>query len=749
MPTRVKLDMCGSKCQALAGFGIAWILCVLFCGCADVVAEEPLESAFVDASWISPPVGTDPEQTLPLFRKEFTLDALPKQATLRIVGLCDYDARFNGQRLASTGINQPWSQYETTIYYRDYDITALTKRGANCMGVMLTNSFWHNQKPPAGRYFKDGPQRRATEPLLLRAAILIRNEDGGFRRIGTDATWRSHDGPVLFSHIYAGEDYDLRRTQRGWDLPGFDDSQWRAVRVAAAPAAELVPQQWPPVAVQDRFEPVAVTAAESGVWTYVFPQNCSAQVRMKASGGKPGDRISLRCGEHKNSEDRLFGHYVVGCDLTTDGKPFTHQWISFYVGMQFVEVTGAVPQGEPNPDGLPVFESLELVHVRTALSQAGSFECSSDLINGTHQIIDWAIQSNMSHVLTDCPHREKLGWLEVAYLLAPSLQYRYDCGSWFDKILRDIRDAQEPSGRVQTVAPSYPAGRFPGKFNWTVEWGAAAVILPWRQYEWTGDPQVLEENFDMMSRFVDFIGTEANDGIAPGGLGDWYDYGHGQPPGPSRFTPPELTATATWAICAQTVLRAAEILGRPDDARQYHQLYAQIAADFQRHFRDPTTGSLKHLGSPQCANAIALCAGVVPEADRAQLIEEIIDDLQQRNWQQTPGDIGHVYFIRALADAGRSDVLHRVYSRDGLGSYGGILNKRLTSLPETWDAMMDGYQSLNHCMLGHAMQWFYSHVAGIRQQPGSVGWKDILIAPNPGPLSSARSDVVCSVRRHS
>jgi hypothetical protein len=138
---------------------------------------------------------------------------------------------------------------------------------------------------------------------------------------------------------------------------------------------------------------------------------------------------------------------------------------------------------------------------------------------------------------------------------------------------------------------------------------------------------------------------------------------------------------------------------------------------------------------------MALCAGLVSQADRALLVEDIIDDLQKRGWQQTPGDVGHVYFIRALAEAGRSDVLHRVYSRTGLGSYGGILAKGLTSLPETWDAMMDGRQSLNHCMLGHVMEWYYGYVGGIRQATNSVGWQEILIAPNPGSLTSAETAV--------
>lgn len=709
---------------------------------AILLPEANAAPPLADARWIAPPEGRSATAALPLFRKEFSVVARPRKATLRILGLGDYDPRVNGQRLADTAINQPWSQYEKTIYYRQFDITSLVKPGANCVGVMLFNSFWHNPDPPVGRYNKPGPQREAAEPLLLCAEIILEQADGSSGRIGTDATWRTAEGPVVFSHIFAGEDFDARRQQPGWDLTGFDDAAWQTARLAPAPQATLVLQAWPPIEAYERFRPDSITEPAPGVWLYSFPQNSSAQLRVKLNGGKPGDKVSFRCGEHKNAEDRLFGGYIVGCELATDGGPLVHQWGSFYLGMQFVEVSGAVPEGYANPQSLPVVRSLELVHVRTALPEVGHFECSSDLYNRTHRLIDWAVRSNASHVLTDCPHREKLGWLECSYLLAPSIQYRYDCRDWFHKILRDIRDAQEPSGRVLTVAPSYPAGRFPGAFNWTVEWGAAAVLLPWQHYRWYGDPQTLRDNFNMMCRFTDHVASESQDGLAPGGLGDWYDYGHGQPPGPSRFTPPQLSATATWALCALTTSRAAEILGRKQEAAKYREMHGRIAADFQRHFRDPATGKLRHLGSPQCANAMALAADIVPAADRAALIDEIVADLKSRGWQQTPGDVGHVYFIRALAEAGRSDVLHRVYSRNGLGSYGGILDKGLTSLPETWDAMMDGSQSLNHCMLGHVLEWFYGYVAGIRQKSGSAGWKEVLIAPNPGPLTHAQARLV-------
>ncbi len=707
---------------------------------AAIITSFGLNAAetFTIARWIAP-AATANSSGLPILRKEFVVSARPAQATLRVVGLGDYDAAINGSRVAETGINQPWSQYEKTIYYRDFDVTSLLTPGANCIGVMLANSFWHNPNPPPGRYNKGGPQRAADHPFQLCLELTLRHANGSFERVGSDASWRTTDGPIAFSHIFAGEDFDARRQPARWDHAGFDDSAWSPARVLTAPSAVLERQFWPGFKELDRFAPLSVSEPAAGVFVYRFAQNCSAQLQFELRGGKSGDRVSFRCGEHKNDKDRLFGGYVVGCEVVTDGEALKHQWMSFYLGMQFVEVTGAVPAGHANPNGLPVLENLELVHVRTALPEVGAFKCSSELFNRTHQLIDWAMRANTSHVLTDCPHREKLGWLECSYLLAPSFQYRYDCRDWFAKLARDIRDAQKPNGQVLTVAPSYPAGRFSGGFDYTLEWGAAAVLLPWHHYEFYGDPQILRDSFDAMKRFTDFCGTTAKDGIAAGGLGDWYDYGHGEPPGPSRYTPTDLSATATWALCALTVSRTAEVLNMANEAARYRELHAQIARDFQRRFRDPTTRKLRHGGSPQCANAMALCADIVPPGDGTMLVEEIIADLQQRDWQQTPGDVGHVYFIRALAQAGRSDVLHRVYSRQDKGSYGGILSKGLTSLPETWDAMMDGTQSLNHCMLGHVMEWLHGYVAGIRQAQGSVGWKRVLIAPCPGSLTSAEA----------
>ena len=141
-----------------------------------------------------------------------------------------------------------------------------------------------------------------------------------------------------------------------------------------------------------------------------------------------------------------------------------------YSGFQYLQLEGGVPAGKPNPEGKPVVEEIVSLHVRNASPIAGRFECSNPLFNDIDRLIDWAVRSNMSHVLTDCPHREKLGWLEVAYLMGPSMAGRYDIARFYAKVSGDCADSQAADGLVPTVAPAYPA--FSGGFAYTPEWGA-------------------------------------------------------------------------------------------------------------------------------------------------------------------------------------------------------------------------------------------------------------------------------------
>jgi len=228
-------------------------------------ARLAIAADFETARWIAPPASFAPNAACPLVRKEFVVARKPHNASLRIVGLGDYDLRVNGRRVTVTGMNQPWSQYEKTIYYRDFDVTKFLVSGTNCVAMMLFNSIWNNPNPPEGRYNKQGPQRKAGEPFRLCAELTIREKDGSVSRIGSDETWRAATGPITFSHNYAGEDFDARLQIPGWDQARFDDRSWPPVRVLGAPPGRLEKQFFPGIGEFGRQKPVSVKKDKTGM----------------------------------------------------------------------------------------------------------------------------------------------------------------------------------------------------------------------------------------------------------------------------------------------------------------------------------------------------------------------------------------------------------------------------------------------------------------------------------------------------
>lgn len=713
------------------------------------------------APWSLSPSAFDAPTPCPMLRRTFTLDALPDPTTptnntsaiVRIIGLGHYELRCNGQVVGDSVINQAWSQYDTAIYWQEFDLLPYLQVGQNVLAVTLGNSFWRVDAPnDSGRFAKTDamPDFSSGQPHLLWLDATITTPTSKLR-IVSDESWTWADSPLTFSHIYAGEDYDARLAQPGWDSPNFVSpaaSTWSPVAVVDAPAAELRPLTSPAMKAFEVFSPTEIKRPAPGIFTYVFPQNCSALLRFTLTGGKPGDRVRFRPCEYMDETGRVKFTYTWGTgkdiwhDYTKSSTASeSHQTLFCFVGAQFVQVEGAVPAGDPNPDNLPVLTSLEQVHVRAANTIVGTITTSSPIQNAAHGIINWAIRSNMAHVPMDCPHREKNGWIEQTWHMARSISYTYDIRAWFSKTCADIRDTQQPDGHIPTNCPNYLVGVPPhGFWNNAPEWGIAGVLLPWHLYEWYGDKETLAASYDSAARYIDYLTSTAKDGIITSNLGDWYDFGHGKGNGPSQWTPNEVSATAIWALGAQTMARTAAVLNREADRARFQSLYEHIRADFQRHFYDPATKTVLNKGSCQAANAVALCAGLIPVNDRAAALNAIIADLESRGWKQTPGEVLQIFLIRALAESNRGDVLHRIYSRDDIPSYGHMVKSGLTTLPESWDARRGTGDSLNHFMLGHLMEWHYAFVGGIRQAPGSIGWQRVLIMPQTPPLDLLASN---------
>ena len=371
--------------------------------------------------------------------------------------------------------------------------------------------------------------------------------------------------------------------------------------------------------------------------------------------------------------------------------------------------------------------------ITSSAEPVGKFECSNALFNETNAMIDRSVRSNLQSVLTDCPHREKLGWLEVSHLMGPSIFYHRDVLNLYRKICRDTTESQLESGLVPDIAPEYT--RFSGGFLESPEWGSACVQLPNLLYKWYGDHVTERRQYETMKRYVRYLASTRNErGLAKAGLGDWYDWTaeHGHR-GASQLTPGELPATAFLFDNALILKDVAERMGKREDASEFDELAEQVRRDFINAYYDPTEHSIAK-GS-QAALATALYFDLVPREDREEVLANLVATLEEAQYRQSTGEVCFRMLVQALADGGRSDVVYRMINRTDAPGYGHMLKLGFKTLSERWDKPGS---SMNHCMFGQIHEWFHNSILGIRQAPDSVGFKRLRLRPEPvGDLTSA------------
>ncbi|GAB3577785.1 family 78 glycoside hydrolase catalytic domain [Hymenobacter daeguensis] len=669
--------------------------------------------------------------TLPLLRKQFTAKKQPTQATLFISGLGQFEAVLNGRKVGHHFLDPGWTKYDRQAQYVTFDVTNQVKSGANALGVMLGNGFYY--VPPVKERYRKLKSAFGYPKLICRLALTY--PDGSRQDVVSDLSWRTAAGPITFSSIYGGEDYNATLEQAGWATTGFDAQKWRPVIAVDGPA-ERVAQQQEPLQVFDTFQAKSTTQAQAGKWVYDFGQNASGIIELRVQGRR-GDTVRLAPAEllaadgtitQKNMGRGFYFTYILkGSGVETWRPRFT------YSGFRYAQVEGGVPKGESNPQNRPEILSLTALHTRNAAASVGEFACSNDLFNRTNALIDWSIKSNLASVFTDCPHREKLGWLEETHLMGASMRYRYDIATLCRKTMADMRASQTAEGLVPEIAPEYVKFEWGGDmFRDSPEWGSASIILPWYVYQWYGDRQVLADNYAMMQRYVAYLGTKASGHLLAQGLGDWYDLGP-KPPGTSQLTPMGVTGTATYYYDLTLLAGIARLLGKTADATAYEQLGAEVKTAFNAKFFNPQTR--QYATGSQAANAMAVYMGLVAPADKAAVIENIVQDIRSRDNALTAGDIGYRYLLRVLEDAGRSDVIFAMNNRADVPGYGYQLAHGATALTESWAALPT--VSNNHLMLGHLQEWFYGGLAGIRPADGSVAFDKIDIRPEP--VSGVRS----------
>lgn len=690
-----------------------------------------LDRADWHAAWIGSPETPAPSSLY--LRGEIQVRPRLKRALAYVCGLGCYEFSINGRKAGDFLFPPGWTKYDKTCLYDTYDVTDCLRRGTNALGLLLGNGMYNVER---GRYTKFTGSFGALKAI---AVVRLEYSDGAVEYFGTGEHWRAHPGPLTFNSVYGGEDYDARLQCRGWDRRDFNAEDWVPASVMNGPGGQLhgLTCAAPPVREFETLLPVRVTDINSRTKVYDLGVNASIMphLRVKGPTGSVVRIIPAELLADNGTVDRTScGGGRAYWQYTLDGMG-SELWVPrfFYHGSRYLQVECQPASGAQK---LPRVVSLKAVVVQSSSETVGDFACSNPLFNRIYNLVRRAQRSNLMSVLTDCPHRERLGWLEQDHLNGPSLRYGFDLARLFAKALNDMSDSQLANGLVPDIAPEYV--QFEGGFRDSPEWGSACILVAWQQYEFEGDIRLLRQHYPMMKRYVDYLRSRAKDGLLNYGLGDWYDIGP-KPPGVAQLTPIALTASAFYFDDARLVSRIAEILGKTEDATEYAAQAKAIRSRFNEEFFDGA--KCQYATGSQCANALPLVIGLVDETNRSAVLSNLVADVQTRGNALTAGDVGYRYLLRALAEGGRSDVIFAINNQTNKPGYGYQLAKGATSLTEAWDA--DRHSSQNHFMLGQIVEWFYHDVAGIAIDPKAPGFKNVIIRPTPvGELRWAKAHYI-------
>ncbi|MCB0228618.1 MAG: alpha-L-rhamnosidase, partial [Anaerolineae bacterium] len=278
--------------------------------------------------------------------------------------------------------------------------------------------------------------------------------------------------------------------------------------------------------------------------------------------------------------------------------------------------------------------------------------------------------------------------------------------------LHDLRADQLPDGNVTFVTPDVLTelnARRPDPLRsaGAAAWGDAAVICPWTVYQCYGDRRLLEEQYESMVGWVEFIrGRSDDDHIwrRDFQFGDWLDFRGTDDRWPTPVTNHELIATAFYAYSTQLLANAADVLGKSGDARHYAELANNIKAAFNSEFVTPAG----RVGpNTQTAYVLALQFDLLPEQLRPLAAKRLAEEIRLGDYHVTTGFVGTPYVCHVLSRFGYADVAYRLLTQEGYPSWLYPVKQGATTIWERWDGIKpDGsfrnasMNSFNHYAYG-------------------------------------------------
>jgi len=721
-----------------------------------------LHAADWTAQWIGPdepevpPAGERPGYA---FTKTFTLHAAPEKARAYATAHGIYELFINGRRVGDQQLTPGSTSYNTTLQVQAHDVTGLLHEGSNTVRAVLTDGWYRG----TFGYTRDADLYGPRTAFL--AQLELELESGAGRQvIGTDSSWLVSATEILSADLMAGQRVDFRMHDAGSAPPAGMAPGVRPAVVRPGSFTQLAGPLAPPTRVTRELVPVSITRLPNGRQVVDFGQNIHGWVRLTKLGA-PGETVTLEYGEALGPDGDVTRDHLRPHDFRAPG--------AFLDAGQADTVTASGAAGE-------VFEPRHTTHgfqyvsvqglhadlqpaditgclVRTDLERIGTFSCSNERLNRLHEIVEWSFLGNSCEVPTDCPQREKAGWTGDWQLFVPTAAYLYDVTGFARKWLRDVRADQWDNGVIVNISPSpgpaVTAADFMGFTNGSAGWGDAIVMVPWEVYLASGDAGILAENWVAMNRWLDFVRTTAETRRHPARavqapvpaphekylwdtgfhFGEWME-----PDGPepdlfaARAADHGIVATAYYRHSTDLMARIASVLGLAGEAAALAELSANIRDAWETEYLD----AAGYVTEPRQANCVrALAFDLVRPERRAAVTAQLVELVHAAGTHLGTGFLATPYLLPVLADNGETDLAYKLLMQDTEPSWLTMVDRGTTTVWELWNGIdADGipHQSLNHYSKGAVVSFLHRYTAGLRQVPGSAGWKRFVIEPRPG-----------------
>ncbi len=681
------------------------------------------------AKWIAGDYTVNKKERYPAdyFRKAFTANGKVTSARLYITACGLYRASINGV-CVSMPLAPGITDYRKRVQYQTYDVTTLLKE-SNSITVELADGWYRGSCGAWGLTNQYG-----TETKLL-AQLEMTYENGQKETIVTDETWQwSNDGPIRFADNKDGEICDARMEP---SYSGF-------AKVTSHPVTPTASNNVP-IAEKETFKGT-VTITPSGKKLFDFGQNIagylSFQVRAKA-----GQKLTIRCGELlENGELTLKNIQCVNKKKTTpmqkieyicrDGENDYKTTFAIF-GFQYAEIDTDVEIGENDVTAIAVYSDLE---------ETGTFRSSNELLNRFVDATRWSAKNNSADLPTDCPTRERHGWLGDAQIFVKTASYLFNYMPFARKYENDICDAQHKNGCFTQIVPTGGVDFYMRPMDGSAGWSDAGVYIPYRLYLQYGDKAMLQAYYEQMKRFADYkIST----------LGKWYpsakptgidprfarsisnygqSYGEWAEPADvkafavSDFISPHPEETTAYLVyLMDCITEIARVLGKADDEARYRAVAEKARGGYQKlvQTRQYTLDTDR-----QAKLVRPLYFGLLSHEQTAFAKQRLIRALDHYGWRLGTGFLSTPLILYVLADID-IEYAYRLLENEEIPGWLSMPKAGANTIWEAWEgpnSTSGGIGSLNHYSKGAVVEWLFGEMCGIRVD----GENHFTLAPKPG-----------------